>query len=94
MAETSIRVIRQDYAMTTEEARVLFEQMWVHAFGMGALCAMGVCSFTEEEISEKLGQVFTGMVMMIKSGQLKRPVVRPHREAPEGEGQPEPLTED
>ena len=94
MAETSIRVIRQDYAMTTEEARVLFEQMWVHAFGMGALCALGVCSFPEEEISEKLGQVFTGMVMMIKSGQLKRPVVRPHREAPEGEDQPEPLTED
>lgn len=71
MAETCIRLISKDYALTETEARTLFEQMWVHAFGLGALCAMKVCDFTEAEIAEKLGQVFGGMVMVLRSGKIK-----------------------
>jgi len=70
MAEVSIGLIERDYEMTREQAKILFEQMWVHTFGIGALCAMKVCDFTEEEISEKLGQVCAGMVMIIKSGNI------------------------
>lgn len=69
MAQTCIELIKQDYEMSREQARKLFEQMWVYTFGIGALCAMKVCDFSEEEISEKLSQAFTGMVMFIKSGQ-------------------------
>ncbi len=70
MAQVSIKLIERDYELTGEQAKILFEQMWVHTFGIGALCAMKVCDFTEEEISEKLGQVFAGMVMIIKSGNI------------------------
>lgn len=77
MAETCIVLIQRDYALFEEDARILFEQMWVHAFGIGALCAMKVCDFSEEEIAEKLGQVFLGMVSIIKSGNLRDIVVQP-----------------
>ena len=79
MATTSIELIQHDYDMTADEAKTLFEQMWVHTFGMGALCAMKVCDFTEDEVSEMLGQVFAGMVMMIKQGKLKYTVGKPVR---------------
>lgn len=71
MAEVCIKLICKDYSLTETEARTLFEQMWVHAFGLGALCAMKVCDFTEAEIAENLGQVFGGLVMVLRSGKIK-----------------------
>ena len=35
--------------------------MWTQAFGLGAMCAMGVCDFTEAEISRRLGIVFISL---------------------------------
>ena len=72
MAQTSIRLFGRDYHLNEAEAKTLFEQMWVHTFGLGALCAMRVCDFSEAEIAEKLGQVFGGLLMMIRSGTIDR----------------------
>lgn len=77
MTDICVSLIQRDYALSPNEARALFEQMWVHTFGIGALCAMKVCDFTEEEIARVLGQVFSGLVMMIQSGGLNSAVVRP-----------------
>ena len=57
---------------------------------MGALCAMKVCDFSEEEISEKLGQVFAGMVLVIKGGKLDQILDQPVRD-PTGNGRGELL---
>lgn len=51
--------------------------MWVHTFGLGALCAMRVCDFSEAEIAEKLGQVFGGLLMMLRSGMIDHFNTRP-----------------
>ncbi len=79
LADECVVLIQRDYAMTDEEAKILFEQMWVHTFGIGALCAMRVCDFNEAEVAEKLGQVFAGMVMVIKSGGLKNIIGIPQK---------------
>ena len=86
MADTCIGLIERDYHMTHAQARTLFEQMWVHAFALGALCALRVCDFTEEEISQKLGQVFIGLGMAIQSGRLDETAQPPVRDSrlPEG----------
>lgn len=80
IADVCMELIQRDYDMTPAESHILFEQMWVHAFGMGALCAMKVCDFSEEEISEKLGQVFAGMVLVIKGGKLDQILDQPVRD--------------
>ncbi|MGN0977260.1 MAG: TetR/AcrR family transcriptional regulator [Faecousia sp.] len=67
MSNTCTELIRRDYAMTEEQARLLFEQMWIYTFGIGALCAMKVCDFTEAEIAERLGLTFAGMAQVLKS---------------------------
>ncbi len=86
MADTCTRLIERDYHMTHAQARTLFEQMWVHAFAMGALCALKVCDFTQEEISQSLGQVFVGLGMAIHSGRLEESIRQPVRDghAPKG----------
>lgn len=68
LSDVCIELIQKDYRLAPAEAKTLFEQMWVHTFGLGALCAMKVCDFTEEEIAEKLGQIFMGMLIILKSG--------------------------
>ena len=80
LADTSIALIKQDYDLNEEDAKILFEHMWIHTFGMGALCAMKVCDFNEDEVAVKLGQVFAALVMMIKSGQLNHIVGVPQKE--------------
>ena len=80
MSEISICLIRRDYQLSEEEARTLFVQMWVHTFGLGALCAMKVCDFSEAEIAEKLGQVFGGLLRMLRSGEINNYSIQPSKD--------------
>ena len=72
VGEVCLELIQRDYQMTSAQARLLFEHMWTHAFGLGAMCATGVCRFTEEEIGARLGLVFMSLVSFIKSGNVEQ----------------------
>lgn len=72
MDETCVQLVMRDYGLTEGEARLLFEQMWTHALGLGTMCAMGVCGFTEEEIGRRQGVMFASLLMLIKSGKQER----------------------
>ena len=65
-----LELIQKDYGLSESQARLLFEQMWTHAYGLGAMCAMGVCRLSEEEISKRQGLLFVSLVSFIKSGRL------------------------
>ena len=77
VAYQCLDVIQRDYGLSIMEARALFEHVWIHTFGIGALCATGMCDFTEEQIVEMLGHDFVAMLVHIKSGQMNRPTVHP-----------------
>lgn len=64
-------LIQKDYDLSREDAYVLFSRLWIQSYGISVLCASKICTFTEEEISEMLGEVFAGMVMLIKSDKMK-----------------------
>ncbi|MGN0401769.1 MAG: TetR/AcrR family transcriptional regulator [Acetatifactor sp.] len=67
-ADTCIGLLMEDYGMTGEEATLIFEQMWINAFGIGVMCANRVCDFSEEEIGRRLSITFAGLCMFVKSG--------------------------
>lgn len=67
VAEECLNAIQADYGLTPEEAKTLFEHVWVHTYGIGSLCATGMCHFTQEQISQMLTQDFTAMMMLLKS---------------------------
>lgn len=66
--DVCVDIIEKEYALTKEEACLLFRQVWLHTFGICALVAAKVCHFSPEEISEMLSMEFKGALMLIKSG--------------------------
>ena len=69
--QVCIDIMQKDYALTKQEAELLFRQVWLHTFGICVLVAGKVCQITPEEISEMLGVEFQGTLMLIKSGAYK-----------------------
>lgn len=67
-ARLSLEVIQAEYQLDEEHARILFRQIWIYTFGIGALCAAKVCHFSEEDISRMLSQAFAGTMLLVKSG--------------------------
>ena len=72
-----VDVIQKDYGLSEADAKKLFEHVWIHTFGIGALCATGMCDFSEEQIIEMLGHDFVAMLVHIKSSQMNQPTVHP-----------------
>lgn len=64
--EVLIDVIKKDYSLDDEYARKLYNQLWVHTYGICVLCATGACTFTQEEISLMLGETFFGLMTLYK----------------------------
>ena len=66
-AETCIGLIRKEYGMSESEAKLLFENVWIYTFGVGALCATRVCRFSEEKLGQMLSTEFRAMTLLVKS---------------------------
>ena len=66
--ETCIDLIRSEYSVSEEQARLLFENVWIYTFGVGALCATRVCHFSEEKLGQMLSTEFQAMMLLVKAG--------------------------
>lgn len=69
-AALCMEAIEKDYGLTSVQAKLLFENVWIYTFGIGALCATKVCHFTEEELGQMLTTEFQAMMLLIRSGGL------------------------
>ena len=63
-----ILAISNDYNVTESEAERIFNQLWVHCYGICVLCVTKICSFSDELIAALLGETFAGLIMLFKSG--------------------------
>lgn len=66
-AQTCISLIREEYGMTESEAKLLFENVWIYTFGVGALCATRVCRFSAERLGQMLSTEFQAMLLLVRS---------------------------
>jgi len=80
VAQLCVDVIRRDYGLSESDAKTLFEHVWIYTFGIGALCATGMCRFSQEEIIQMLGQDFMAMLFYAKSGRMNMPTPVPQME--------------
>ena len=76
-ADTDIAIIMQDYRATRQQAEHLFRQMWIYTYGMCTPCAAKVCAFTEREIPQRLGEIFQGMIFVLRSDKAQEASIRP-----------------
>ena len=80
VADECLDVLQKDYDLDKDNAKTLFEHVWIHTFGIGALCATGMCDFSHEQIAEMLTQDFTAMMMLMKSGKSSQPTMQKTKE--------------
>lgn len=66
--DVCIEAIQKDYSLNAADARMLFENVWIYTFGVGALYATRVCQFSEEQVGQMLSMEFQAMIMLVKSG--------------------------
>ena len=67
VAVECLDVIEQEYSLRHDDAKTLFEHVWIHTFGIGALVATRACQFSDEMVSQMLSQDFMAMMMLMKS---------------------------
>ena len=75
-ADTDIAIM-QDYRATRQQVVHVFGQMWIYTYGMCTLCAAKVCAFTEREIAQRLGEIFQGMIFVLRSDKAQEASIRP-----------------
>ncbi len=79
IAPLCVEVIQRDYDMSYDNAMLLFRQIWIYTYGVGALIATGMCSFRMEEIQDMLSREFVAMLMLIKSGRAENCTTIPEK---------------
>lgn len=80
MVDVLTEMIKNEHGISKAEADVLFNNIWIYAYGICALCVNGVCSFSDEEMSKNLSRVFASLLMLIKSGNLNNVAGIPKKE--------------
>lgn len=66
-AQQCIDFICRDYSLDYDKARTLFENVWIYTFGVGAMCAAGMCRFSQERLGDMLTTEFRAMLSFITS---------------------------
>ncbi len=82
-SEKDLAIIMRDYHAGAEQAEHLFRQMWIYTYGLCVLCATGICSFTEQELAVRLGEIFRGMIYVLTSDSVPFTAVQPARHGTE-----------
>ncbi|MBU5332272.1 WHG domain-containing protein [Anaerocolumna aminovalerica] len=58
--------IQNAYGLSWELSYRLYQNLWIFTHGIACLYATGVSRLTEEEVSARLTEVFTGLLIIIK----------------------------
>lgn len=70
LADDCLAALCREYELSPSAARMLFEHTWIFTFGIGALCAGGVCDLSSDEISAMLTRDFSAMLAITKKEDL------------------------
>lgn len=64
--EKILRSVKESYKLSEEEAKKLYQHLWVYTHGIATMCATKVCIFSGEEIGTMLTEVFSSILEKIK----------------------------
>lgn len=58
--------VQNGYGFGEKDAENLYRHLWIYTHGIAVLCATNMCSFTAEEISKMMTEVFVSLLKEIK----------------------------
>lgn len=70
-SERILASLQEPYQLSREQAYRLYQNMWIFTHGIACLCATGMSHLTEAEVSTRLTEVFTGLMIKMKGGETK-----------------------
>jgi len=59
--------MEKTYCLSQDLSDRLYQDLWIFTHGIACLCATGVSHLSEEEVSRLLTEVFTGVLIKLKS---------------------------
>lgn len=65
--EDILRSVQEPYGLNRETAERFYQHLWTYSHGIAAMCATKLCSYTMEEISLRMTEIFKGLLFMEKS---------------------------
>ncbi len=70
-AKRCVEGLRDDYKLSDEDARIVFENVWIYTFGIGVLCATGACRFSQIELGDMLSSQFGAVISFLNKQKNK-----------------------
>lgn len=58
--------VKNDYGIDDASAEKLYQHLWIYTHGIATLCATKMCSFTKDEISSMMTEVFISLLKNVK----------------------------
>ncbi|MBP3609428.1 MAG: TetR/AcrR family transcriptional regulator [Lachnospiraceae bacterium] len=63
--------VQEPYGLEPEAAERIYQHLWTYTHGIATMFATGLCSYTMEQLVERLTEVFRGLLLLEK-GRLKK----------------------
>lgn len=64
--EEILRSVQEPYQLSEQDAKRLYQHLWIYTHGIAALCATRVCTFTDEQIKTMMTEIFLSLLKEIK----------------------------
>ena len=64
--EEILNSVKEPYGLQEEDAKRLYQHLWVYTHGIALMCATKVAVFTNEEIVSMMTDIFTSLLKEIK----------------------------
>lgn len=65
-----LRSVQESYDLDREAAERIYQHLWTYTHGIATMFATGLCSYTVEQIGERLTEVFKGLLFVEKGKHL------------------------
>ena len=66
-----LQSVQNGYGLDAKDAENLYRHLWIYTHGIAVLCATNMCSFTAEDISNMMTEVFVSLLKETKGGKPK-----------------------
>ena len=54
--------VKNEYGLNLDKAKNIYMHMWIYTHGIATMCATRTCSYTGDEISRMMTEVFIGLL--------------------------------
>lgn len=66
-----LQSVQKPYGLERKAAEKIYQHLWTYTHGIATMFATGLCSYTMEQLEERLTEVFKGLLMLEKGKDKK-----------------------